>query len=191
MAHRFSSRLRSRFCGGHCNTQTSFCFSNLFTFFSSCLGSWWCSMVQNWTMLRRLAGGWGLVYRSFLLVLNVSNHWLSFYQLGACKLLASAVYSQFPPSSHCHDSIEVVLQQRPRANSILFYRGTKDFTIAESYDLSHWRVVVSGTLTSAIGMDCQAPIEVFPAVFHGRYIKFSAVSYLGYGYGLQYFSWSY
>lgn len=69
-------------------------------------------------------------------------------------------------------------------------RGTKDFMVEVSDDLKEWRISFKGTLSSAKGKGCKAPVQ---DVYIGetlRYIRFKATSYYGHGAGLNYLGWA-
>ena len=72
-------------------------------------------------------------------------------------------------------------------------RGTADFTIEASSDLSTWMVVVDGTLPSAIGLGCNTPLLKFTPtpIFYGSYIRFTAISKYSNGPGLHHMKWTY
>ncbi len=59
-----------------------------------------------------------------------------------------------------------------------------------SDDQTVWTLAVEGTLASAAAADpCHLPLEEFPAVAQGRYVRFTAKSYYGVGVGLNYLGW--
>ncbi len=66
-------------------------------------------------------------------------------------------------------------------------RGTQDFILEMSMDNTTWNLVVSDTLTDVRSTDkCQLPEETFCAYAHGRYVRFTALTYYDYGSGLNY-----
>jgi hypothetical protein len=76
---------------------------------------------------------------------------------------------------------------------LVFSRGTKDFTLEVSYDNTNWNMVVADTLASVKDYDlCELPLETFDAPAHGRYIRFTYLTYYGsWGGGLNYISWEF
>ena len=72
------------------------------------------------------------------------------------------------------------------------FRGTKDFSLEISYDRFGWTVLVEDTLADLWTVDkCSMPKMEFDVITHGRYVKFTAKNYYGYGSGLNYIGFRY
>lgn len=80
---------------------------------------------------------------------------------------------------------------RYRDEIILFFaRGTKDFAIDVSSDCRTWQRAVTSTLPNGRYLNCDVPTIQFPVAKFGRYIRFTAINYYGYGAGLNYLGWN-
>ena len=74
-----------------------------------------------------------------------------------------------------------------------FSRGTENFQIEVSLDLSNWTTIVDNSLQNIIGISgcTRVPLETFIATqeAYRRYIRFTIKTYYGNGGGLQFINW--
>ncbi len=79
---------------------------------------------------------------------------------------------------------------RNTKNGAVANRGTKEFTLEMSLDNVIWNLVARGALTDVRFTDeCQLPEKTFSAFAHGRYVRFTALTYYAMGSGLNYITW--